>query len=64
MAERSLGRDINLADTVHLEGVEDVGREAAGRLCVLRQRRLRHAIAAIVGHAFILFLSGPDRHLD
>jgi hypothetical protein len=36
MAERSLERDIDLADTVHVEGVKDVGREAAERLCVLR----------------------------
>jgi hypothetical protein len=36
MAERSLERGIDFADTVHVEGVEDVGREAAGWFCVLR----------------------------
>jgi hypothetical protein len=36
MAGRSFEHDINLADTVHVEGVKDVSRETAGRLCSMR----------------------------
>jgi hypothetical protein len=36
MAGQSFERDIDLADTVHVEGVKDVGREAAGRLRSMR----------------------------
>lgn len=32
MAERSLERDVDLADTVRVEGVEAVGRETAREL--------------------------------